>query len=154
MEFRFLASISKLMYIIIFTWNIAAKLHETENDASWMRLLSQALDCGLISLLYPMVLIHTSLFSRSTSFLACTTVSTLGLTRSMTYTIWVLGIFPRGGGGRCEWLIVLPLLCADFLKLLSSSTSWSLRGLPTPAQRKLYLYLHCCAYIYWTKCVI
>ena len=46
-----------------------------------------------------------------------------------------------GKGGRCFGLTTLPPSCADFIKILGASTSWSTRGLSGPVQGQLYLYL-------------
>ena len=44
----------------------------------------------------------------------------------------------RGGkSDRCAGLITLRFSCADCLKILGASTSWSARGLPRPAQGHL-----------------
>ena len=47
----------------------------------------------------------------------------------------------EGKGGRCMWLTALPPSCADCLKIMGASTSWSPRSLSGPVQGRLYLYL-------------
>ena len=51
------------------------------------------------------------------------------------------GISFGGKGDRCVRLIILPFSYADCLKILGASTSWNPRGLPTPVQGELYLYI-------------
>ena len=45
-----------------------------------------------------------------------------------------------GGGGRCVGLTTLPLLCADDLKVLGTSTSWIPMGLCRPVLGELQFF--------------
>jgi len=60
-----------------------AKLQETEKDMNETSYPSDGLEFNFSTVFF-LVLVHTSLFSQSTTFLACTTVSTLGSTQSIT----------------------------------------------------------------------
>jgi hypothetical protein len=52
---------------------------------------------------------------------------------------WVTGIPPVGKGGWCVGPTTLPSSCADCLRILGASTSWSPRGLPRVVEGQLYI---------------
>jgi hypothetical protein len=52
------------------------------------------------------------------------------------------GYILRVEGGQCIRLRALAPLCADYLEILGSSTSWSLKGLSRPVMEELYVYLY------------
>jgi hypothetical protein len=54
-----------------------------------------------------------------------------------------------GKGGRCIGLKTLSPTCADILKILESSTSWSPWGLPKPVQGQIYLPIN--IYSFYTR---